>query len=175
MKVRGRSGLGTAVAVRDRPSIGRNVRILLGALAVWAWGCQSNGDAVRAELVAQQGSWGRELAALKVKHGALKQRFNDLISTPGALTGASPMETRMRVTLDGAGQSLVDVEGQVRQVGPRVEEAIGKGREAGERALASERGRLTAELQALSADLTTAGKELDEFRKQQDSKSAAND
>jgi hypothetical protein len=71
---------------------------------------------------------------------------------------------RLRAALDGATQSLVDVEGQMRQVGPRIEQAIGEGGDVAEKALDEETSRMTAYLQGVAADLASVGRQLDEVR-----------
>jgi hypothetical protein len=131
---------------------------------VWlAAGCERDGESLRAQLSAHQASWERQLSTIKPQHAALKQRFERKTAAPGGPEGMSPAARRLRAVLDGNAQSLVDVEIQIRQVGPRLEEALRRGGDEAQKVLEGDSGRMNEYLQALVADIGVLGRGLDDF------------
>jgi hypothetical protein len=125
-------------------------------------GCTNTSDSLRQELKAEQASWAREVATLRVQQGALSDRLNrQFATTAGRSADLGPAQRRMRVVLDGTRQSIVDVELQTRQSASRTEHAIERGGEEAERTLTQERERVNAYLQTMTSQLATAGQELD--------------
>jgi hypothetical protein len=140
----------------------------IGVLQVWraAWapalvalmcflggGCRNNADTARMALAARQASWDRELALLRAQQAALRDRLGRQASA-----GA---ERSVRAALDGVGQSLVDVENQMQQMEPRLEQVIDHGGDTNER-VEQDCALMDGYLQALAANLTSAGTQVDE-------------
>lgn len=128
-----------------------------------AAGCERDGESLRAQLAARQASWEQQIGAIKAQHAALKERFERKIAAANAPEATSPAAMRMRVVVDGTRQSLVDVEMQMRQVGPRLEEEIRRGGDAAEKLLEAETGRMNDYLQGMAADIGALGRGLDDF------------
>lgn len=137
--------------------------VVLVSLAVTA-GCERDGGAIRAALASRQAEWQREIQSLKAQQSALSERY-----VPGSSTAA----LRVHAAIDGVAQSIADVEAQARQISPRVEVAIGRGGEAGEKALDEESARMRDYLQALATDVASAGRQLDELGKDEQGNVAA--
>lgn len=139
------------------------------ATLVWAAGCERDVETVRAELAAKQASWQRGIEAFKAQHAAIGER---LARQPMAAAAGwnTPAVKRMRLTLDGFAQSLVDVEIQMRQVGSRVEQALGRGRDAAHKALDEDGERMNGYLQALADNLAATGRALDDLGKTETSR-----
>jgi hypothetical protein len=74
----------------------------------------------------------------------------------------------MRATVGGARQSIADVEGQLRQAEGRIEQAIGRGGAAGQKALDDESVLARDYLQSLGAQIAATGRQLDEFAQNDD-------
>jgi chromosome segregation ATPase len=144
----------------------------LGAIvcfAALATGCQRNGDAVRMALDARQTSWQRQMASLREQYSALNERLDH---QPAAMFSSSAAQKRLRATVGGIGQSLVDVDVQMRQIAPQVEGAIAYGKDEADRALEDATARMNDYLQSLSAGLASAGKELDDLTRNEPPKTA---
>jgi hypothetical protein len=148
------------VSLDRRPSefLPNTVTAFLAIVACLATmsGCQGGSDSIRATLAAQEASWQRDMRALKAQHAALRERFE-------RQAAVAPGGSRVRTTLKGLGQSLVDVEIQMREAGPRVEQALGRGGDEATKLLDQENLQINGYLQALAANLTSAGQQLDEF------------
>jgi len=143
-----------------------STRILAAALATAivpavGAGCERSAEASRALVAARQASWTRQLARIKAEHVGLKERFGREITSPVGTT--NPSALRARATLDGLGQSIADVEIQMRQVGGRVEAAIARGGDEAEKALDDESARMNGHLQALVADLAAVSRQMNGF------------
>ena len=130
----------------------------LALLVQFAAGCERHADASRALLAERRASWGREIAALKSQHAALLARSEGL---SGLHAAAGPSQQRMHVVLDGARQSIADVEIQLAQVESRVEPAIRRGGQASEQAINDESARARSYLQGLGEQLSSAARQLD--------------
>jgi hypothetical protein len=135
------------------------VVIVLAAVA----GCERGGEASRALLAERRASWAREIAGLKAQHEVLATRLEGR-PAPGAGAGAGAIasERRLRAVLDGARQSITDVESQFAQAEGRVDHAIRRGSQAGERALEEESARARSYLQALGEQLGAVARQADE-------------
>ena len=95
------------------------------------------------------------MGTLKSQNTALRSRLDGQPPSVAA--------RRARATLAGTGQALVDVDIQIRQVGPQVERAIKAGGDQAGKALEEESTRVNGYLQALAVNVTAASKELDEI------------
>jgi hypothetical protein len=140
----------------------RAVQLLVCILAL-ATGCERGADDVYAALSAREAGWHRSVTALRDQRVALTQRFEAQPKTGPERNAAA---RQLRVTLAGAAQSLNDVDIQVRQVRPRIEEALTRGSGEAERALERETQRMDGYFQALSGDLTSAARAVDELERQ---------
>ena len=138
------------------------LRVVAATALLSAAGCERDIDSVRAELAAKQAVWQRELGTIKAQRGALAER---LARQPMATASAkeAPAITRMRATLDGLAQSLVDVEIQMRQLSSRLENAPRRGGDALQKALDEDSARMTDYFQALAGNVAAAGRALDDF------------
>jgi hypothetical protein len=116
--------------------------------------CQRDEDTIREALSAREASWKSNVDTLKAEKEAFRRRLS------GA-AGAGPARVRVGATIDGLGQSIADVEAQMRQVRPRVERTLTRGGDAAQKVLDDETGRMNEYLQHLATDLTAAGRELD--------------
>ena len=165
-----RNGKGPSLESRSAKTSRMNfgavfARLLTGpgiVIACWAAiasiGCHGNADAIRAELAARRASWQRELGTLKSQQGGLRARLEGQLAGEGS-------QRSVRAAVGGIGQSLVDVETQMRQVDPRVEQAIERGEDAS-KILEEECARMDGYLQALAAGVKSASDELDEWGRQ---------
>jgi hypothetical protein len=126
-------------------------------------GCDRSTEASRALIVERQASWTREIGAMRQQHAALAARIGQR-ETEG---GDGPAEQRTLAVLEGARQSIADVESQLAQATPRLEAAATGGGEAGQRAIDEESARARAYLQALGEQLRTAGRQIDDFGRNQ--------
>jgi hypothetical protein len=138
------------------------LRVVAAAALLSAAGCERDIESVRAELAVRQAVWQRELGTIRAQRGALAER---LARQPRAVASAkeAPAITRMRATLDGLAQSLVDVEIQMRQVVSRLENAPRHGGDDLQKALDEDSARMAAYLQALTGNLAAASRALDDF------------
>jgi hypothetical protein len=148
--------------IRGRARAGLLIVVLVSGWALG--GCQGNGEQIRATLAAREASWQREIDTLKSQKVSLRSRVDG--QPPG------PAVRRARTTIGGIGQSLVDVEIQMRQIGPRVEKAISAGSDDASKALEEESGRMNGYLEALEGDLTSAEQELHEIGRSEPAKRA---
>jgi ABC-type transporter Mla subunit MlaD len=121
-------------------------------------GCKREADGIRDALGVREASWGRQLAALRAEHVALKSRVGN---APAMAETLAPAQRRVRIACDGVGQSLSDVETQVRQVRPRVEQAVNVGADAAKKTLDEASNQMNGYFEALAADLVAANRELD--------------
>jgi hypothetical protein len=129
-------------------------------LAALAVGCERSAEASRALVAERRASWSRELAGIKEQQSALATRLG------GA--GQGPAAQRTRAVLDGARQSITDVENQLAQAQQRMEQAIRRGGEDGRRAIDDESARARDYLQALGEQLVAAAQQLEEFSRSED-------
>jgi uncharacterized protein involved in exopolysaccharide biosynthesis len=136
-------------------------------------GCQRDADSMRAQLAQEQGTWARELDALRARQDVLEQRFRSQpTAVPSVPGGVSAPHVRVRAILDGSRQSLADVDLQIRQAGSRLEPALSRGGEAADKAIADERERIAGLLRRLSEQLVTVSGELDDVGKRGETKRA---
>ena len=138
---------------------------IVAIVLAWVAGCERGGEASRAVLAERRASWAREIAGLKSQHEVLAARLE---GRPGAGAGASAADRRMRAVLDGTRQSIADVESQFAQAGGRVDQAIGRGSQAGERALEEESSRARSYLQKLGEQLGAVARQVDEHARTDD-------
>jgi hypothetical protein len=151
-----------------RPTAGRVCGFLFSLfVAATAVGCRSGADSLRTELSVQQTSWQRQLETLRAQQAALRERFGRQRPSVVAALGASgeASAARLAASLDGAAQSVVDLDSQQRQAGAQVEAAIARGTEEGRHALDGVRERINEQLSALAADGTALIAEVDNFGK----------
>jgi hypothetical protein len=135
--------------------------LLLGAALAVAVGCSRDAESLRAELAAKQAVWQRELGAFKAQHTAMAER---LARQKKAVAGTdAPPIVRMRATLNGVAQSLLDVEIQMRQAAARLDQALTRGGDAAQKALAEDIARMDGYVQALAGDMVATGRALDDF------------
>src|SRR5688572_11595902 len=97
---------------------------LAASVAVTA--CHRDVEAIRAAVLAREAGWNRQLATISSEQSALAARFEHRLGAPTAKEG-SPRAAQIGAMLAGARQSVIDVAIQVRQVGPRVEQALRHG------------------------------------------------
>jgi hypothetical protein len=126
-------------------------------LAVWpVLACQHGVDASRSMLVARHSGWERTVSTLQQQHAALEHRFGGLTHQ-----GDAPaFEAQTRATLDGARQSLADLDVQIGQVDGRFDRGVAAG-ERPDQVADREVGRVEGYLQAVSAQLVETGRQLD--------------
>jgi hypothetical protein len=124
---------------------------------VAAVGCEQGADAQRAMLAQHRSSWTREIAGLKELHAALAARLNERLG--GARGG--PAGTRARAVIDGARQSIVDVENELDQAATRIDQAIRHGGDSGEKALKEESARARGYLQGLHDQIGGGARQVD--------------
>jgi hypothetical protein len=74
-----------------------------------------------------------------------------------------PAALRTRAVLDGARQSIADVESQLAQAEARMEQAIRRGGEAGQRSIDEESAKARSYLQALAEQLGAATRQLEDL------------
>jgi hypothetical protein len=122
-------------------------------------GCERSPEQARALVEVQRASWARELGGIKEQHAILATRFQQ--QAAGADT--SPAARRLRAVLDGARQSLVDVQNQLEQAATRMEQAARRNDQAGARVLDEESVRAREYLQSLREQLTAATQQFEEF------------
>jgi len=75
---------------------------------------------------------------------------------------------RARAVVDGTRQSITDVESQLAQAEGRMEQAVRRGGDAGERAIEEESVKARGYLQALGEELVEATQQLDQFSRTAD-------
>jgi len=122
-------------------------------------GCERSAEASRAIVAERRASWTREIAGIREQHAALAARLG------GHGTGSSggPAALRAHAVLDGARQSITDVENQLAQAEGRMQQAIHHGGEAGQRSIDEESAKARGYLQALAEQLGAAAGQLDEL------------
>jgi hypothetical protein len=123
-------------------------------------GCKRDADGIRDALGIREASWTRQLAALRAEHVSLRSRVGN---APATVETLAPAQRRVRIACDGVGQSLTDVETQVQQVRPRVEQAVSVGGDAARKALDEASSQMNGYFEALAADLVAANRELDDL------------
>lgn len=147
----------------------RSIPVFLLAIssALMMGGCQGGADGVRVELSTQQASWRRELDTLRAQQTSLRERFGRQRPAVTAAIGPSgqAVAARLQAALDGAAQSVVDLESQARQAAEQVETALATGAEQGRHALDGARERVNPQVAALSSDVTALIAEVDNFGK----------
>jgi hypothetical protein len=131
--------------------------LLVVELALLLSACDREGDGVRAAATEREASWSRRLIVLKAERSALLERARPVI---GAAQPQSAGVQRLRAVVDGSGQSLVDVEMQVKQVRARVELALADGTAAGQRTLDEASVQMNGYLDALAADLSATERQV---------------
>jgi hypothetical protein len=130
------------------------VLLLLVGLAILPGACRSSDDVIRAALAAETAGWQRELRTLADRHAALAVR----VPPPGR---EGPGDRRLRATLDGFRQSMADVNGQMRQIAPRVEQALKQTPATAQTTLEKEAALMDSYLRGLAADLNSAEQQSD--------------
>lgn len=128
----------------------------LGTLSVLA-GCERGADGVHSALSARQSGWHRDLENVKAQVAGLRHRF------PATATAHAPQTLRIRAVLDGADQSVADIERQVTEVASSVDAASVHGASAGEQALEAGSTRMNEYLRGLAEDVAAAARQVDEF------------
>ena len=155
-----------------------SIRSVLGiatiAVLASAAGCQRDVDTVRAELTAKQAVWQRQIGTLKAQHAAIAERFARQPMAAAAPDKETPAVTRMRATLQGVAQALIDVEMQSRQVGARVDQAVARGGDAAQKALDEDGVRMNEYFEALTGDVAATGRALDDLIKTTPAAATAN-
>ena len=120
--------------------------------------CDRGADASRSLLASRRTGWERARSTLRQEREALQRRFAGL-----PLDNDAPaLDAQMRATLDGARQSLADVDVQIGQAAPRFEQAVAHG-ELPDQVVDRECGRVDRYLQTMSEQLAEAGRRLDGF------------
>jgi hypothetical protein len=122
-------------------------------------GCERSAEASRAIVAERRASWGREIAGIKEAHAALAARLGG----QGSGLSGGPAALRTRAVLDGARQSIADVESQLAQAEARMEQAIRRGGEAGQRSIDEESAKARSYLQALAEQLGAATRQLEDL------------
>jgi hypothetical protein len=125
----------------------------------WAAGCDRSAEASRAVVAARRASWAREIGGMREQQAALAAR----LSEQGTGSNAGPAALRTRAVLDGARQSIADVERQLAQADGRMEQAIRRGGEAGQHSIDDESANARGYLTALGEQLAAAARQLDGF------------
>jgi hypothetical protein len=136
---------------RDRRGL---LLLLLAGLAAATGACERPDDSIHAALAAKTAGWQRELRSLSDQRGALAQRL------PGSGREAAA-DRRLRATLNGFQQSVADVDGQMRQIAPRVDEVLKRRPQEARAALEKETALMDSYLRGLAADLTSARQQID--------------
>ena len=141
--------------------VGRFVFVVVGVVSALTSvsGCERSPEQAHALVEAQRASWARELGGIKEQQAILATRLQQ----QGAAAGTSPAALRMRAVLDGARQSLVDVQNQLDQAATRMEQAARRNDQAGAQVLEEESVRAREYLQSLREQLTAASKQFEEF------------
>lgn len=129
-----------------------------------AIGCERSADASRALVAERRAAWAREIAGIREQQAALASRMG----SSGAGTGDSPAVRRTRAVLDGARQSIADVENQLTQASTRMEHEIRRGGEAGRQAIDDESARARGYLQSLGDQLGAAAQQVEELARNED-------
>ena len=145
-------------------TIFRGAALIILIALVSAAGCARSAEASRALVGARRASWAREVDGIKAQHAALAVRLGE----QGAGFSTGPALLRTRAVLDGTRQSIADVEGQLAQAAERMERAIRRGGEDGQRAIDDESAKARGDLQALSEQLVAAATQLDDFSRSED-------
>ena len=127
-------------------------------------GCERSAEASRAVVAERRASWAREIAGIKAQQAALAARLGQ----QGAGSAGGPAAVRTRAVLDGARQSIADVESQLAQAEARMEQAIRRSGEAGQHAIDDESVKARAYLQALGEQLGAAAQQLDDLSRSED-------
>jgi len=127
-------------------------------------GCDRSADASRTLIAGLRASWTREIAGLKSQHLALVAR----LGSRGTDSSDGPAAMRARAVVDGTRQSITDVESQLAQAEGRMEQAVRRGGDAGERAIEEESVKARGYLQALGEELVEATQQLDQFSRTAD-------
>lgn len=136
-----------------RKTAALSVVIAIGITA----GCEQGADFLRASLAQRRDSWSRELSGLKEQQAALAARLDERLGT----SRGGPAAMRTRAVLDGARQSIVDVDNQLQQAGTRLEQAIRRGGDSGEKALDDESALARGYLQGLGQQLGAVAQQVD--------------
>ena len=140
-------------------------KALLRRVVVCAWlgtlsfltACERGTDGVHAALSGRQSGWHRDLENVRAQLAQLRQRF------PATARAVAPQNLRIRAALDGADQSVADIDRQVTEVAASVDAASVHGASAAEQALEQGSTRMNDYLSALASDVAAAGRQLDEF------------
>jgi len=127
-------------------------------------GCERSAEASRALAAERRASWSRELSGIREQHAALVARFGERRNGGNA----SPAIVRTRAVLDGARQSIIDVDSQFAQAEMRMAEAFRRSGEAGERAVDEESARARSYLQALGEQLGTTAQQIEDISRSED-------
>lgn len=137
---------------------------VLAVVVVVGAGCERSAEASRAVVAERRASWSREIAGIKQQQAALAARLGP--QRTGAASG--PATLRTRAVLDGARQSITDVESQLAQAEARMELAIRRGGEAGQHAIDDESVKARGYLQALGEQLAAAARQVDDLSRNED-------
>jgi len=144
-----RSKLGFQCAARART--GPGALLLIVVLAA----CERDPAATRAILREQQQQWARDLGTLRQQEVELHARLTSL-STSGRTVAA----LRVAPLLNGARQSITDIEMQAQQADERLEPVLRQGGQAALEAIDAERTQIGGYLKMLRDQLETAGRTL---------------
>jgi len=127
------------------------------ALVAMLSDCERGADSSGALIGARRAAWEREVRALREQQSTLVTRFE----RKGLSSSGLPAERRVRVAIDGARQSISDVENQLERAGARME-AAHRGGHAVEHSIDEESARARDYLRALADQLLDASKQLDD-------------
>lgn len=120
-----------------------------------ATSCDRKGEEARQELTQRRAGWTHEIAAMRSHQAELAVRFDQQAA---ANRIGDPATARTRAVLEGARQSIGDLEGHLRQLDVVLEPAFRKGGEEAEHALERASGGARASLEALAAQLVVANR-----------------
>jgi len=135
------------------------VVLALAAFGAGVGGCERSPEQARAVVEARRASWARDLGGLKEQQALLAVRFEQ----QQAGGGGSAATLRLRAMIDGARQSIVDVQRQLDQAATRMEPAARRNDRAGEQALDEESLLARQYLQSLGEQLTAAAQQFEQF------------
>ena len=138
----------------------RNCSIVALAVSLWLVGvgsCERGAEVSQALIAQRRAAWAREISGIREQHAALTGRLGQ----EGTSLNPAPAQARMRTVLDGARQSITDVENELAQCVARMEHGSQGSGEAAQRAVEVETAKARGYLQALVAQLDSAATQVD--------------
>jgi len=133
--------------------------VTLTVIGAGASGCERSPEEARALVDARRASWARELGGMKEQQAILAARFEQ--QRAGADNSAAAL--RLRAVIEGARQSIVDVQSQLDQAATRMEQAARRNDRVGDGALDEECLRARQYLETFGEQLTVAAEQVEEF------------